>query len=110
MRDAYADTVASSYEMSPSLTTLSAILQADGISTVIDRTSSFQNAQSALDQVYDDYSAAATLAGVASDQAADARAAAADLAEQTDQAREAARAAQVRQPTRRRRSPARRAT
>ena len=83
MRDAYADTVASSYEMSPSLTTLSAILQADGISTVIDRTSSFQNAQSVLDQVYDDYSAAATLAGVASDQAAEARSAAADLAEQT---------------------------
>ena len=47
MRDQYADVVASSYEMAPSLTALAAILDADGIRTVVDRTASYQNAQSA---------------------------------------------------------------
>ena len=91
MREEYADVVVASYEMSPSLTAMAAILHADGIASVVDRTTSLQNAQAALDQVYDDYDAAALLAGVASDQATEARLAADELREQTKQARATAR-------------------
>ena len=87
MRDEYVDVVVSSYEMSPSLTALAAILESDGIGTVVDRTASLQNAQAAMDQVYDDYDAAALLAGVSSDQATEARRAADALREQTKRAR-----------------------
>jgi peptidoglycan DL-endopeptidase CwlO len=94
MRDEYVDVVVSSYEMSPSLTAMAAILESDGITTVVDRTASLQNAQAAMDQVYDDYDAAALLAGVSSDQATEARLAADALREDTKQARAAARETQ----------------
>ena len=94
MRDEYVDVVVSSYEMSPSLTAMAAILESDGIATVVDRTASLQNAQAAMDQVYDDYDAAALLAGVSSDQATEARLAADALREDTKQARAAARETQ----------------
>jgi cell wall-associated NlpC family hydrolase len=94
MRDQYVDVVVSSYEMSPSLTAMAAILESDGITTVVDRTASLQNAQAAMDQVYDDYDAAALLAGVSSDQATEARLAADALREDTKQARAAARETQ----------------
>ncbi len=61
---------------------------------MVDRTTSLQNAQAAMDQVYDDYDAAALLAGVASDQATEARSAADELREQTKQARATARETQ----------------
>ena len=94
MRDEYVDVVVSSYEMSPSLTAMAAILESDGIATVVDRTASLQNAQAAMDQVYDDYDAAALLAGVSSDQATEARLAADALREETKQARATARETQ----------------
>jgi peptidoglycan DL-endopeptidase CwlO len=91
MRDEYVDVVVSSYEMSPSLTAMAAVLESDGIATVLDRTASLQNAQAAMDQVYDDYDAAALLAGVSSDQATEARLAAEALREETKRARATAR-------------------
>ncbi len=94
MRDQYVDVVVSSYEMSPSLTAMAAILESDGIASVVDRTASLQNAQAAMDQVYDDYDAAALLAGVSSDQATQARLAADALREETKQARATARETQ----------------
>ena len=94
MRDEYVDVVVSSYEMSPSLTAMAAILESDGIASVVDRTASLQNAQAAMDQVYDDYDAAALLAGVSSDQATEARLAADALREETKQARATARETQ----------------
>ncbi|MBF4767886.1 C40 family peptidase [Nocardioides agariphilus] len=94
LREQYADVVVSSYEMSPSLNAVSAILRADGIGEVVDTTTTMQNAQAAMDQAYDDYDAAALLAGVATDQATKARAAADQLREQTERARDKARATQ----------------
>ena len=94
MRDEYVDVVVSSYEMSPSLTAMAAILESDGIASVVDRTASLQNAQAAMDQVYDDYDAAALLAGVSSDQATEARLAADALREETKRARATARETQ----------------
>ena len=96
MRDQYADLVVSSYERAPSLTALTAILDADGIRSVVDRTSSYQNAQSAMNFVYDDFTVASLLAGVTSNQAAEARAAADGLREQTRRARATARVTQRR--------------
>ncbi len=94
LREEYADLVVASYEMSPSLNAMSAIIRADGIDDVIDTTTTVENAQAAMDQAYDDYDAAALLAGVASDEASKARIAADQLREETRQARETARATQ----------------
>lgn len=91
-RDAYADVMAASYEQSPTLTSLAAIMEADGIERVVETTTTFHNAQAALDQVYDDYSAAATIAGVTSDQADRARRDAEAWAAQTRSTRASARA------------------
>src|SRR4051794_3687796 len=91
MRDQYADVVTSSYEMSPSLTALSAIMHTSGIRTVVERTSAYHNAQLALDLVYDDFDGASLLAGVASHEAADARAAADARRDDTKAARAVAR-------------------
>ena len=94
MREQYADVLVSSYEMSPSLTAMSAILRADGIGEVVDTTTTMHNAQSAMDQAYDEYDVAALLAGVATDQAAEARATAEELRTQAKQARASARTIQ----------------
>ncbi len=95
MREQYADVVVASYEMSPSLNAMSAILRADGIGDVVDTTTTMHNAQAAMDQAYDDYDAAALLAGVAADQAAKARESADQLREETRTARTAARESQA---------------
>ena len=94
MRDQYADLVVASYQMSPSLNAMSAILDADGIAEVVESTTSLHNAQTAMDQVYDDYDVAALLAGVATDQATEARTAADELRDQTKLARQTARETQ----------------
>ncbi|HQR27561.1 MAG TPA: hypothetical protein PLP61_11025, partial [Nocardioides sp.] len=71
---AYADTLASTYELAPQLHALSAIVHADGIETVLDHTYTLDNAESALNSRYDVYRASSTLAEVAVTQAADAQA------------------------------------
>ena len=105
MRDQYADLVVASYQMSPSLNAMSAILEADGIAEVVESTTSLHNAQTAMDQVYDDYDVAALLAGVATDQATEARTAADDLRDQTKRARPRRARPSAPQPARPTRSP-----
>jgi cell wall-associated NlpC family hydrolase len=92
-QQAYAEALTTSYELAPELTGLSAIADADGIESVIDRATTMQNAQTALDGQYDAFRAAATLAEVATDQAEQARQAAADRQQEARDARDAARAA-----------------
>jgi cell wall-associated NlpC family hydrolase len=92
-REAYGDALVSSYEMSPGLTAFSAIVQSDGIDTVIQRTTSLQNAEAALDGNYHEFQAAATLADVAQQQAEDAEDAAVAAAQDAQDARDKAQAA-----------------
>ncbi|MEO5852321.1 MAG: hypothetical protein ABIQ15_07395, partial [Nocardioides sp.] len=93
-RAAYESTLTSAYQMSPELTALSAIVRSDGISTVVDRATTLGNAEQALDQQYDDFRAAATVAEVTADQATEARTAAEELRTQTRAARDEAAAAE----------------
>lgn len=93
-RAAYGDALVSSYEMAPGLTALSAIARADGIDTVIERTTSMQNAEDALDGHYDEFRAASVLADVATRQARQARTAAVAAEQRAQAARDAAQAAE----------------
>lgn len=88
-REAYADTLVDSYELAPGLTALAAVVQSQGIETVIDRTTTLSNAEQAMDRQYDDFRAALTRAEVAKSQAESASAAA-------ERARRDAHAAKVR--------------
>jgi peptidoglycan DL-endopeptidase CwlO len=92
-RDAYGDTVASSYQQAPELTALNAIAESDGFDAVIDQVSTMRNAETALDANYDSFRAASTLADVATRQAEEARAEAQDLEAEASQARDRAHAA-----------------
>ena len=89
-QDAYADALASSYEMSPALAAVSSMVHAEGISTVVEQTTTMRAAESALDTRYDGFVAASTLAGVAVDQAAAAEAEAEALQVEARAARNAA--------------------
>jgi cell wall-associated NlpC family hydrolase len=93
LREAYGDTVASSYQQAPELTALSAIAGSDGIDGVIDQVNTMRNAETALDANYDSFRAASTLADVATRQAREARTAAADLEVEASEARDRAQAA-----------------
>jgi predicted porin len=88
LREAYGDTVASSYQQAPELTALSAIAGSDGIDGVIDQVNTMRNAETALDANYDSFRAASTLADVATRQAREARTAAADLEVEASEARD----------------------
>ncbi|HEU4811695.1 MAG TPA: C40 family peptidase [Nocardioides sp.] len=92
-RDLYSDALVTSYQLAPGLTALSAITQADGIESVIDRATTMHNAEDALDGQYDSFRASATLADVATQQAEAARATALEAQEQARAARDEARAA-----------------
>ena len=92
-RPAYGDALVSTYQLAPELSTLAAIIEADGISAVVDRTTSLRNAESALDANYDSFRASATLAEVATGQAEQAEAAAVAAAAEGEQAKAAAQAA-----------------
>lgn len=72
-RDAYADAVVSSYELSPGLTALAAVVDADGLDAVLEQTTTARNATDAMDANYDDFRAASVVAQVARDQAERAR-------------------------------------
>ncbi|HEX6151026.1 C40 family peptidase [Nocardioides sp.] len=96
-QDAYADALVSSYQLAPTLTAVASMVQADGIGTVLEQSTTMRAAESALDSRYDGFVAASTLASVALDQAEAARADAAtaqvEAREARDQARVAAEAA-----------------
>ncbi|MGB0101348.1 MAG: hypothetical protein WBP61_13800, partial [Nocardioides sp.] len=89
----YGDALVSSYQLAPELTTLAAIVDADGIGSVVDQTTSLQNAESALDATYDTFRATAMLAEVATGQAEDAEQAALAAADEARDAQAAAQAA-----------------
>ena len=90
-QDAYADALVSSYEMSPTLTAVASMVQADGIGTVVQQSTTMRAAESALDSRYDGFVAASTLANVAVDQAESARAEAAAAQTEARTARDHAR-------------------
>ena len=90
---AYGDALASSYAMAPELTAMSAMLDADGPNGVMERYTTLDSAESAMDNQYDDFRALSTLASVATDNAEDARAEAAALEREADEARVTAQAA-----------------
>ena len=94
-RTAYAAVLTANYQLSPELSALSAIVESDGFSDMVDQTYTMQNAQDALRAQYDSFRAAATLADVATAQADQARTAAAEAKEAAGTARDEARAAQV---------------
>ncbi len=91
----YGEALASSYAMAPQLTAMSAMLDADGPTGVMERYTTLDTAESAMSGQYDDFSAASTLAEVAATQATEARAAAAELEARADAARLAAEAAEA---------------
>jgi len=92
-QDVYAAALVSSYEMSPALTAVASMVHADGITTVVEQTTTMQATESALDTRYDGFLAASTLAGVAVVQATDAAAEAQAMQVEARDARDAARAA-----------------
>ncbi len=91
---AYANALATSYQLAPQLRATAAIVNADGIESVIEQTYTLANAESALDRQYATYRAAETLAQVASDQAGQARDEAARAQTEARQARDRAAAAE----------------
>ena len=75
-RDLYASTVVRSYEESSQIQGLSAVVEADGIASLIDRSITVSNTSQVLDQQYDAFTASSAVADVTAitaDQAADAR-------------------------------------
>jgi cell wall-associated NlpC family hydrolase len=80
-REAYTDSIVTSYELAPGLTALSAVVHSDGIDMVLQRSATMDNAEDALDGNYDEFRAAAVVADVARDRA-DRAAATAERAEQ----------------------------
>ncbi len=92
-RDTYRDALLTSYEISPQLSALSAMVHSDGIDTVLQQTATLENAEDALDDKYDEFQAASTLAGVATDQAEKAEAEAAKAKAAARTARDEAKAA-----------------
>lgn len=85
-QDAYGSALAATYQLSPELSAVSAIISADGISSVLEKTNTLRNAETAMNEQWDRFRASSTLAEVTADQAATARA-------EADQARVDARAA-----------------
>ncbi len=90
-QDVYAAALVSSYEMSPALTAVASMVHADGITSVVEQTTTMQATESALDTRYDGFLAASTLAGVAVDQATDAAAEAQAMQVEARDARDTAR-------------------
>ncbi len=80
-RELYADTVVRSYEEASEMQGLAAMVEADGIESLIDRSVTMGNTSSALDSQYDAFTAASAVAEVTAGAAARAseRAAAAEL-------------------------------
>lgn len=94
-QQAYADTLVSSYQDSPELAALSAIVRSEGIGQVVQRATTMQVTETAMADQYDRFRATATIADVSSQQAADAQAAAAALRTKAKAARDAAKQAEA---------------
>ena len=93
-QQAYGDAIASSYVLAPQLNAMSAMLDADGPTGVMERYTTLDSAESAMDGQYDAFRATSTLATVATAQAEAARTAAATLEQKANAARVSAQSAQ----------------
>jgi cell wall-associated NlpC family hydrolase len=87
---AYGEVVAATYEMSPELSSVNAVLGEDGIDGVIDTATTAYQTTTTLDEIRDSYEAAVEVADLATEEAEGARQVAAGLAEKADAARERA--------------------
>lgn len=91
-REAYQDTLVTSYTHGSSLGALSSVVESDGLSELVQRTATMRNSEAAMDARYDDLLAAQSKADDAQEDADHALDAAQDA---EDQARDARDAAQV---------------
>ncbi|KRE95562.1 hypothetical protein ASG76_07955 [Nocardioides sp. Soil774] len=94
-RELYADTVVRSYEEASGVQGLSAVVEADGIESLIDRTVTMGNTSDALDSQYDAYIASSAVADVTATTAAQASERAEAAEREAEQARDAAAQAQA---------------
>ncbi len=92
---AYGRSLAASYALAPELTALSAMMDADGVDGVMERSNTLHAAQGALKSGYGEVRAAATLATIATTRAENARADAKELADEAAAARDEARDAEA---------------
>lgn len=90
--DIFNELVASTYEMSPELSTLSAIVEQDGVTGLIETANTTYQVTASMDEIETAYETALELAELAGDDAEGAREQAVDLAEQAAAAREHAEA------------------
>lgn len=86
----YGRVVAATYEMSPQVTTLAAIVGEDGIDGVVERANAMWQTTSSMAEVQAGYEAALSLSGLATDRAEQARDRAAELEAVATRARDAA--------------------
>ncbi len=92
-REAYQDTLVSSYTHGSSLGALSSVVESDGLSELVQRTATMRNSESAMDARYDDLRDAQSKAEDAQEDADDALEVANDAQEQARDARDAAQVA-----------------
>ncbi|UUZ60820.1 hypothetical protein [Nocardioides sp. B-3] len=93
-RRVYADALVDSYQYNPELQGFAALVEADGIQSVLDTTATMQTTERALDSKHDSFESASTLAGVADQQAESALAKAEELEADAAAARNTAAAAE----------------
>ena len=92
-REAYQDTLVTSYTHHSSLGALSSVVESDGLSELVQRTATMRNSESAMDARYDDLRDAQSKAEDAQEDADDALEVANDAQEQARDARDAAQVA-----------------
>ena len=92
-QQAYGDALATSYAVAPQLTTMAAMMDADGVTGVLERLNALSSAEDAMNSQYDQFRATSTLATIAQAQAKAAQEKAAALETEMQQARDAAAAA-----------------
>jgi len=92
LRETYASAARAGYEQAPTLTALSSLTRADGIESVLDRTSALRMTEDALDDRVADAEGAARAASAERTVAEDQRLAADDAAGEAESARHLARA------------------
>lgn len=93
-RQNYADALVRSYQSAPTVSSVSAMVQADGISDYVEQRATMDNATAALEGRYDQFRASATVADLSASQAAEAEVRAADLEREALALRHRAEAAQ----------------
>ena len=92
-REAYQDTLVTSYTHGSSLGALSSVVESDGLSELVQRTATMRNSEAAMDARYDDLLAAQSKAEDAQEDADRALDAAEDAQERARDARDAAQSA-----------------